>query len=96
MVLGVFLFNPEKGVRLGETVAAMEVEDPNAISVEDYMLSMVDYTEEWQPLESYELDLVSVTEEEVIAVEMPMVNEEVTTEDLTDFIEDEDYYEYEF
>ena len=95
VILGVFLFNPQKKANLSDQIASMEIEieDPDAIYVEDYMISMVESTEEWEPLVYYEIEQVSVSEEEVEAVEMPVV-EEVTTEDITDLFEDEDYYEY--
>lgn len=94
VVLGVFLFNPEKGTKLSDQISKMEVEDPEAIYVEDYLISMVSDTEEWQPLEYYEIELLSVSEEEVLEIEMPVVDE-VTSGDLTDFFEEEDYDDYE-
>ncbi|CAG5087629.1 hypothetical protein [Parvicella tangerina] len=94
VVLGVFLFNPQKSIRLEEEVAniVIDVQDDDAIYVEEYMLAMVESTEEWQPLESFEIEVSLVSEEEVEAVDMPVV-EEVTADDITDFFEDEDYYE---
>lgn len=98
VVLGVFLFNPQKEEGLVYEIAnqdqTSETEDQDAIYVEDYMISMVESTEEWEPLEYYEIEQVSVSEEDVEVADIPVV-EEITSEDITDFFEDEDYYDYE-
>jgi ribonucleotide reductase alpha subunit len=91
VVLGVFLFNPDQKEELFNEVAKIEV-GSEEVMVEDYMISMVDATEEWDPLEYYDIEVTTYSEEEIEAVEMPTV-EEVTTDDITDFFEDEDYYE---
>ncbi len=94
VVLGVFLFNPQK--EGGFVTASSELEitaDADAIYVEDYLISMVESTENWQPLMYFEVDLTEVSAKEIEAIEMPVVDA-VTSDDLTDFFEDEDYYEF--
>lgn len=92
VVLGVFLFNPEKKDTIAEYVVVVgDGSDP--VLVEDYMISMVDATEDWSPLDYYPVVLTEFSEEEVEAIEMPVIDE-VTSEDLTDFFEDEDEYEF--
>lgn len=91
VLIGVFLFNPtQKGLLLDE-VAKMDF-PATPVYVEDYMLSMIESTEEWEPLEYYSIEMTTYSEEEIEQEEIPVV-EEVTSEDIIDLFEDEDYYE---
>lgn len=92
VVLGVFLFNPQRSESINEFTDLGEVSDEEAIYVEDYMLAMVESTEEWQPLVQFDIEMMEVSEEEIESIEMPVV-EDITADDITDFFEDEDYYE---
>lgn len=91
VLVGVFLFNPEQKGLLMDEVAKVDIPS-TPIYVEDYMLSMVESTEEWDPLEYYSIEMTSYTEEEIEEIEMPVV-EDVTSGDIIDLFEDEDYYE---
>lgn len=91
VIIGVFLFNPEKkSVVIDQLpLASMEIV---SITVDELMISMVESTEEWSPLDNYSIELTTYSEEEIEAVEIPFVDE-VNASDITDLFEDDDYYE---
>lgn len=91
VIIGVFLFNPEKKSGVLDHLPTANL-DVAPITVDELMISMVESTEEWSPLENYSIELTAYSEEEIEAIEMPVVDE-VNVSDITDLFEDEDYYE---
>lgn len=87
VILGVFLFKPSYHP-VGSIKVLAADED---VTVEDYLISMVDATEDWTPLEYYSIDsedfeIIDNAEENT---EIPVV-EETTSQHITDFFEDDD------
>lgn len=91
VVIGVFLFKPSSNeISFDPEIAHVPVQ----VSVDEYMISMIDATEEWTPMDEtfLEMEVYSTEEIEATFQEIPSV-EETMASDLIDFFNDETEYE---